>query len=65
MVENKDVVIVGGGPAGLAAAITAVIDFLLGLVISFLLSTPTGASIVLVNLCVLLIVTAIQKIRGK
>ena len=49
----------------IAAAITAVIDFLLGLVISFLLSTPTGASIVLVNLCVLLIVTAIQKIRGK
>ena len=35
----------------IAAAITAVIDFLLGLVISFLLSTPTGASIVLVNLC--------------
>ena len=49
----------------IAAAITEVIDFLLGLVISFLLSTPTGASIVLVNLCVLLIVTAIQKIRGK
>ena len=49
----------------IAAAITAVIDFLLGLVISFLLSTPTGASIVLVNLCVLLIVTAIQKVRGK
>ena len=49
----------------IAAAIPAVIDFLLGLVISFLLSTPTGASIVLVNLCVLLIVTAIQKIRGK
>ena len=49
----------------IAAAITAVIDFLLGLVISFLLSTPTGASIVLVNLCVLLIVTAIQKIHGK
>ena len=39
----------------IAAAITAVIDFLLGLVISFLLSTPTGASIVLVNLCVLLL----------
>ena len=60
-----DVIVVAAGPAGLAAAITAVIDFLLGLVISFLLSTPTGASIVLVNLCVLLIVTAIQKIRGK
>ena len=49
----------------IAAAITAVIDFLLGLVISFLLSTPTGASIVLVNLCVLLIVTAIQKIPSS
>ena len=47
-----------------AAAITAVVDFLLGLIISFLLSTPTGASIVLVNLCVLLVVTAIQKVRG-
>ena len=36
---EADVIVVAAGPAGLAAAITAVIDFLLGLVISFLLST--------------------------
>lgn len=49
----------------IAAAAVAVIDFLIGLIISFLISAPTGASIVLVNLAVLLMVTAIQKIRGR
>lgn len=44
----------------IVAAITAVVDFLIGLVISFLISAPTGASVVLVNLVVFLIATLIN-----
>lgn len=49
----------------IVAAVTAVDDFLIGLILSFMLSTPTGASVVLVNLAVLLITSLIQKIRRR
>ncbi|MGN0397027.1 MAG: metal ABC transporter permease [Candidatus Fimimorpha sp.] len=46
----------------ICAAVLSVINFCIGLIVSFLYATPTGASIVIVNLLVLIIVTAIQKI---
>lgn len=47
------------------AALVSVITFLAGLILSFLFSTPTGASVVLVNLFVLLAVMLIQRLMGK
>lgn len=47
------------------AALISVLTFLTGLFASFWFSAPTGASVVIVNLVVLLAVTAIQKVRGR
>lgn len=49
----------------ICAAIVSVITFLAGLIASFLFSTPTGASVVIVNLIVLIAVSLVQKIRKK
>ena len=47
-----------------AAAVSAV-SFVIGLMISYLFSTPTGASIVIVNLCVFIVFTAAGKISER
>ena len=44
------------------SAISSVICFLIGITLSFNLSTPTGASIVIINLIVLIIVSLIKNI---
>lgn len=49
----------------IGAAVISVVTFLTGLLVSFWFSTPTGASVVLVNLAVLILVTAGQKILKK
>ncbi len=48
----------------LGAAIVSVITFLIGLIVSFWFSAPTGASVVLVNLVFLLGAMAAEKLRG-
>ena len=47
----------------ICSAIVSVVTFLVGLTASFLFSTPTGASVVIVNLIVLLLVSLIQHLR--
>lgn len=47
----------------ISSAIFSVVCFVIGLFISYILETPTGASIVIVNVIVLLIFTLISKIR--
>lgn len=49
----------------LCSAMLSVVNFCVGLIISFLYATPTGASIVIINLIVFLIVSMVQKIREK
>lgn len=49
----------------ICSAIVSVINFCTGLILSFLYATPTGASIVLVNLAVMLLAALVQKLRGK
>lgn len=44
------------------AVLISIVTFVVGLVLSFLLATPAGATIVLVNLAVLLLARALQKI---
>lgn len=48
----------------LCSALLSVFNFCVGLVVSFLYATPTGASIVIINLIVFLVITIIQKVRG-
>jgi zinc transport system permease protein len=48
----------------ISAAIVSVVCLLLGLVISYLYATPTGASIVLCNMAAFFIYAVIAKIRG-
>jgi zinc transport system permease protein len=48
----------------ISAAIVSVVCLLLGLVISYLYATPTGASIVLCNMAIFFIYAVIAKIRG-
>ena len=47
------------------SAVVSVVCFFVGLVISYQYSTPAGASVVLVNLCVLVIFSAIGFVRDK
>ncbi len=49
----------------ITSAVVSVICFFVGLAISYLYSTPTGASIVIVNLCVLIIFTGIGFVTAK
>lgn len=49
----------------ITSAIISVISFFIGIVISYIYSTPTGASIVIVNLCVLIIFSMIGFISDK
>lgn len=46
----------------LISSILAVTNFIIGLIVAYLLSTPTGATIVIVNLLVLLLLKAHEKI---
>lgn len=48
----------------ISAAIISVVCFLIGIVISYLLAVPTGASIVLANLCVFLLAALAGRLRG-
>ena len=48
----------------ISAAVVSVVCLLLGLVISYLYATPTGASIVLCNMAAFLIYAVIAKIKG-
>ena len=43
----------------------SVICFLAGLILSFEMNLPTGASIVIINLIVLIAVTILNKLRGR
>ncbi len=45
-----------------ASVVFAVIDFVIGLIISYLLSTPTGATIVIVNLFTLIVLKTLSRI---
>ncbi len=47
----------------LCAAITGVFCFLLGMVLSFLLSIPTGASVVAVSLCLFILFSVLAKLK--
>lgn len=47
------------------SVILSVVCFLAGLILSFKLNLPTGASIVIVNLAVLVIVSLYNKLRGR
>jgi len=47
----------------ISSAILSVFCFVLGVFISYFYSTPTGASIVLVNIIMLLIFTIIEKLK--
>ncbi len=47
----------------ITSAIVSIICFFVGLVISYFYSTPTGASIVIVNLCTLILFIIIGKIK--
>ena len=49
----------------LCAAAVSVICVLIGIYVSFVYSTPTGASIVAVNIVVFIIFTMIQKLKGR
>ena len=49
----------------LCAAIVSVLCVLIGIFVSFVYSTPTGASIVTVNMAVLFLFTVIQKVKGR
>ena len=48
----------------ISAAVVSVVCLVLGLVISYLYATPTGASIVICNMAVFFIYAVIAKIRG-
>lgn len=47
----------------LSSGITAVVCFCIGIIVSYELSTPVGASIVIINLCVFFICCIIQKVQ--
>lgn len=47
------------------SVILSVVCFLAGLILSFKLNLPTGASIVIVNLAVLVVVSLYNKLRGR
>lgn len=47
------------------SAVLSVICFIAGLILSFKMNLPTGASIVMVNLAVLIVVMLLNKIRGR
>ncbi len=49
----------------ICSVITAIISFIIGLIISYVFNLPTGASIVAVNLIVFLIFCIIDFIKGK
>lgn len=46
----------------ISSAVFAVINFVAGLIISYLLSTPTGATVVIVNLCTLVILKVLNRL---
>ncbi len=46
----------------LAAAVLAIVNFILGLIVSYLLNTPTGATVVIVNLSTLIILKLLDRI---
>ncbi|MBQ9180877.1 metal ABC transporter permease [Candidatus Saccharibacteria bacterium] len=47
------------------AVIVSVVNFLLGLVISYLCSTPTGATVVIVNLAVLILARILRRLLAR
>ena len=49
----------------IASGVVSAVCFLAGMVISYQVSTPAGASVVLVNLAVFLLCAAVQKVRGR
>lgn len=49
----------------ISSAVVSVLCFFIGLVISYIYSTPTGASIVIVNLAVFLLFSAAEFVTGK
>ena len=49
----------------IASGAVSAVCFLAGMVISYQVSTPAGASVVLVNLAVFLLCAAVQKVRGR
>ena len=48
----------------ICAAVLSVLCFFIGLCLSFLLSTPAGASVVVVNILAFLLFAAIGKVRS-
>jgi zinc transport system permease protein len=49
----------------ICSGVLAVVCFCIGLTLSYALSTPAGASVVLVDLAAYILFCAIQKIREK
>ena len=49
----------------IASVVIAVICFCLGVIISYIYSTPTGASIVIINIAVFMIFAAIERFKTK
>lgn len=47
------------------AAVISIVCFFMGICISYQASTPTGASIVLINLAVFLLLSMIERVRGR
>lgn len=47
----------------LSSGVTAVVCFCIGIIVSYELSTPVGASIVIINLCVFFICCIIQRVQ--
>ena len=46
----------------ICAAVVSVVDFLLGMVLSYVFETPSGASVVVVDLVVFLLFCGVQRI---
>ncbi len=57
--------VTGFKAVAILSAVLSVLCFLAGLILSFQMNLPTGASIVMVNLAVLVVVIILGKIRGK
>lgn len=49
----------------ICAAVVSVVNFLLGMVLSYVLETPSGASVVVVDLVVFLLFCGVQRIRCR
>ena len=49
----------------ICAAVVSVVNFLLGMVLSYVLETPSGASVVVVDLVVFLLFCGVQRIQCR